>query len=356
MTWETAAKEWADFLEDINQTRTRLRCSWTSPWFRGHTDSTNYKLIPGLLRKQTDRDASRIKTLQAEITSTKPTIAKCKSEIVRHRKVLSAEHKAGNNGLAASAQKSIDDQLALMDKTRKLASAAQLQIDKINLVPTGEREAFIEFSARAGQQFSNSWEVLAAMQHCGVPTRLLDWSETLSAALFFALRKYSVAIDAIWLLEKKKGSAGPFSQSPTDLMALVGPLPTPSVWVLNPFRASARATDRNRIWDISRQPEYDYFQRFVIQKSWDFENPIPAFSPWRSPRMAAQQGTFVVWGRDRRPLDQILGVGYVAEVKMSAHAAIYGVYLLKHMLAIDHFSMFRDLDSLSAIITERYIK
>lgn len=72
--------------------------------------------------------------------------------------------------------------------------------------------------------------------------------------------------------------------------------------------------------------------------------------------MAAQQGTFVVWGRDRRALDKILGSEYVAEVPINPLAAVYGVMMLKHMLVIDQFSLFRDFDSLAVEVTERYIK
>ncbi|HTB00274.1 MAG TPA: FRG domain-containing protein [Bradyrhizobium sp.] len=363
MTWNQAADEWSGFLGKINLTREELRCSWNSPWFRGHTNSADYKLLPGILRNQTERDKSRIRRVSAQIENFERTIAECKVEITKIRKTLTVEHnlwKADptpeNERRVKAAQKILDEKRLKMGRARNAANNAQLQIDKINLVPTGEREAFIEFSARSGQQFTNSWEVLAAMQHCGVPTRLLDWTETLASALFFSLRKFSLSIDVVWARDKKDGRVGPFQRTPTELLTEIGPLPTPSVWVLNPFRASAKSTDRTRIWDISRQPEYDYFQRIVVERNWDFEGPIPAFSPWRSARMAAQQGTFVVWGRDRRPLNEILGSDFVAEVLLSERAAIYGVYMLKHMLAIDHFSLFRDLDSLSAAIADRYIK
>jgi len=37
---------------------------------------------------------------------------------------------------------------------------------------------------------ADSWDVLFAMQHHGLPTRLLDWTTTFSAALYFSLRPY----------------------------------------------------------------------------------------------------------------------------------------------------------------------
>lgn len=46
--------------------------------------------------------------------------------------------------------------------------------------------SFHKFSDRILKRRDSEWETLFEMQHYGVPTRLLDWSETFGIALFFA--------------------------------------------------------------------------------------------------------------------------------------------------------------------------
>jgi FRG domain len=55
-------------------------------------------------------------------------------------------------------------------------------IDKEKHLFTG----FKKFSDRILKRRDSEWETLFEMQHYGVPTRLLDWSETFGVALFFA--------------------------------------------------------------------------------------------------------------------------------------------------------------------------
>src|SRR3954470_4180404 len=59
--------------------------------------------------------------------------------------------------------------------------------------PTGpkkEQELFNEYerwSVRLGDEGTSDWDILVDMQHYGIPTRLLDWTDVLGIAIAFAL-------------------------------------------------------------------------------------------------------------------------------------------------------------------------
>lgn len=127
----------------------------------------------------------------------------------------------------------------------------------------------------------NDWEHLFAMQHYGMPTRLLDWSENLFVATHFALDARQHLHDGtpcspvVWCVDPVAWNrATPvLSEFGTAVLVL-----TTADDDLDPYRPET--TKRRR------------------------KSPIAMFGAHNSARIVAQRGTFMIWGNDTQPLEQ----------------------------------------------------
>ena len=345
MTWATAESEWNAFLESVRLARRRLHCSNSGAWFRGLSDR-RYSVIPSLFRGALHADSEferdRLHS-ERDIAAFRPRYAQCKQKLL-----LLAASRAYGDVLS-------DEERVVRQEMRELRTSkdnALADLRRHTLVPSGERDAYVEWCFRSGKTNEPSWAILAEMQHSGLPTRLLDWSESLLVSLFFATKKYS---DAVQQTCRQLGtSLESINGDPSRLSdAFASMEGAPAIWILNPYIASERATNRTRIWDLSRD-HYDYYEAFVHRREWPFERAVPAFSPWSSSRIAAQQGLFTVWGHDRRPLNQQFGANCVAQVTLPPAAALYAVRHFRELGGLDHFSMYRDLDSLASGLKHKF--
>lgn len=213
----------------------------------------------------------------------------------------------------------------------------------------GERDLFDEYVFRAGHGHdSSSWQILAEMRHHGVPTRLLDWTERFDIALFFALTE----VRAVAQRENPK--------TESDLADLVERLSgrgyRPCIWVLNPYLLAYRVTSRRSIWDFTRDPSNDYYRSVLIERDWAFDGPVPIFPPWRIPRVDSQRGFFTVHGNRKEPVEQQLPSveRSLEKIVIPLEAAVYGVYYLSRVFALDDFSVFQDLDSLGRTLSGKF--
>ena len=125
------------------------------------------------------------------------------------------------------------------------------------------------------------WEHMFAMQHFGLPTRLLDWSENLFVAAYFAL-------------------SPPLADEETF----------PVVWCVDPVSWNRKAPNLaefgNSIHVLTTADEdADPYRPNTMKRR--YKTPVAIFGTHNSQRIIAQRGTFFVWGNDTSSLAAFAG-------------------------------------------------
>jgi hypothetical protein len=171
------------------------------------------------------------------------------------------------------------------------------------------------------------WEHLFAMQHYGLPTRLLDWSENLFVAAYFALNAQC--------------------RSQHD-----PPRCTPVVWCIDPVA-----------WNRSTPHLGDFAESINVLTTVDTEHadsyrpnttkrrprwPVTIFGSHNSVRIVAQRGTFFVWGGSTESLEHFAGVKPEAllwRIALTRQAA--ELYSDLHAIGFGETMIFPELSSLA---------
>lgn len=179
---------------------------------------------------------------------------------------------------------------------------------------------------------TDQWLFLA--QHVGLPTRLLDWTESALLGLYFALRQTN-----------------------------------PVVWMLDPFRL-------NQLSITPKLEEHDSLARSYpltwfdprgpvknigvenIKGAWEInygglELPVAVHPTYIHPRMSAQRSVFTIHGSSKEPLSNLVPSNIIRKFIIDPGAAPSMIAQL-HMLGIHDSTAFPDLDGLASELSDLY--
>jgi hypothetical protein len=332
ITHDSDSASWSKLLVEIETMREHLHCSEGTAWFRGHIDES-WQLTPTLYRYGGREDYDDIST----IDSIRREEQKYKDEWKKHlssKKKLKAANRAHSeaNSSSSAAEETRKEYHIAVAKAKK-AKAKAMDARKRHLrfcAPVGgERDIFDEYCFRSGvNPTTSSWEILAEMRHHGIPTRLMDWTDRVEVALYFA---------TLNSLSNKRSSC---------------------LWILNPYRLSKKITGRTSIIDIKREG-LDYYELLLNQHNWPYDAPIPIYPPSSIPRVRAQSGFFTVHGNSKDPLEEQVPPNketYLGKIILSEGASKFFLDKICRISGLNEFSIYRDLDSLGKMLRDKFIK
>lgn len=159
-----------------------------------------------------------------------------------------------------------------------------------------ERQLLTRFRQRSlpyhTRDLTNDWDAMFFMQHYGVPTRLLDWTENPFTALHFAL-----------MTAKRERTASGQERYPGAAC----------IWILDPTAWNTAALTRLSYQGGPLAPGDAPLEGYLATSPAASLSPLPVamYGAHNSPRIVAQQGVFTIFGEDRRPMESLVKAGLV---------------------------------------------
>lgn len=181
---------------------------------------------------------------------------------------------------------------------------------------------------------NSKWEWYQLMQHYGLPTRLLDWSEGYLMSLFFALR-------------------------PLSSMQKFNSKIKPCIWVLNPFMLNLASNNQKLVYYsdlITQETEDKCIDSYLYDINPLAKYPLALFPPNINSRIRAQKSCFTIHGKYKTGFELLHRQGklkQIVQLRINPDEAMSMKYDLS-IAGITEGILFPDLEGLAREIKYRY--
>lgn len=175
---------------------------------------------------------------------------------------------------------------------------------------------FISLGSHLIPTGATKWDVLFLMQHHGLPTRLLDWTENFAVALYFAIKG------------AKKEAA---------------------LWILDPYELNRQSLEREVVIYLETSFPEGY-ERYFIQERNDLFGKFPAqvaavIGSHQSTRMRSQRGVFTVHRELAHSLEKLYPQ-CMKKILIPRDATSDAMRFLR-LAGVNEATLFPDLDGLA---------
>lgn len=199
------------------------------------------------------------------------------SKVLEIQQQIPAEHKLWFRGIGNHNHK-------LLPKIMRSQKASEDVFEREKRLVTRFRQRSMAYWPEGYSQ--NDWEHLFAMQHYGLSTRLLDWSENIFVAAFFAISYTPPAVRAEESI-------------------------TPILWCMDPIRWNRSMPGLSEYGDTIRvlttvDDEIESYRPETNRRR--SRSPVAMYGAHNSNRIVAQRGTFTVWGVDTQDMETFADV------------------------------------------------
>lgn len=201
-----------------------------------------------------------------------------------------------------------------------------------------EEDLFFGFQAHAAELRAKNlddWECMFFGRHYGVPTRVLDWTDTLGVALYFALEDWDR-----WPNGNKRDKKD------------IDPDRSPSIWMINPYALNAVSWKGPELeipkylGQVGQTRFADYGEMLSAHREdWEWDHPVAIYPIQLNDRVRAQRGWFTIHGNDRNALEVQLP-DQVTQLTLEGKCIDEALQFLDHA-GFNRFSIYTDMENLA---------